>query len=491
MLLTKLEIKGFKSFGDKVVINFDEGVTGIVGQNGCGKSNVVDAIRWVLGEQKTKALRSDKMENIIFNGTKKRKPLHLAEVSLTFKNTKNIIATEYSEVTITRRLYRSGESEYLLNGVTCRLKDITNLFLDTGIGSDSYAIIELKMVDEILNDKENSRRNLFEEAAGISKFKIRKKETLKKLEDADQDLARVEDLLFELDKQLKTLEKQAKRTEKYYKTKEEYKGASIELAKKSVADKQNLMLHLAKQITQESDEKLLLQKLLLEKETFIEQGKTAYLLKEKTLQSRQKALNEFVNDIRQYENEKKIKNERLKMLREQNQVLKEQIIQDQQREQEFTHQISNFGLERSNAEKILKEFWFNLENLKGELEIQKEQTSQLQTENKNFGNELNQKQNLLFSLSKDFEVKQSQKAGIQQEIAKSKTENNQYNENLVIFQEQQEQAQEELVELKETLANLQNDENEQKNRLQDLLNENDELKEKQIAKNRILDAKTN
>ncbi|MFN3316311.1 MAG: AAA family ATPase, partial [Raineya sp.] len=117
MLLTKLEIKGFKSFGDKVIINFDEGVTGIVGQNGCGKSNVVDAIRWVLGEQKTKALRSDKMENIIFNGTRKRKPLHLAEVSLTFKNTKNIIATEYSEVTITRRLYRSGDSEYLLNGV--------------------------------------------------------------------------------------------------------------------------------------------------------------------------------------------------------------------------------------------------------------------------------------------------------------------------------------------------------------------------------------
>ena len=207
MQLTKLEIKGFKSFGDRVVINFDEGITGIVGPNGCGKSNVVDSIRWVLGEQKVKSLRSEKMDNIIFNGTKNRKPTQLAEVSLSFKNTKNLLPTEYSNVTITRRYYRSGESEYQLNGVTCRLKDITSLFLDTGIASNSYAIIELGMVDNILNDKDNSRRGLFEEAAGISKFKIRKKETLRKLSDTDADLDRVEDLLFEIDKNLKSLER--------------------------------------------------------------------------------------------------------------------------------------------------------------------------------------------------------------------------------------------------------------------------------------------
>ena len=204
MQLTKLEIKGFKSFGDRIVINFDEGITGIVGPNGCGKSNVVDAIRWVLGEQKTRMLRSEKMENIIFNGTKKRKPTQLAEVSLSFKNTKNLLPTEYTEVTITRRYYRSGESEYLLNGVSCRLKDINELFMDTGIASNSYAIIELKMVDDLLNDKENSRRDLFEEAAGISKFKKRKRETLKKLKDTDDDLDRVEDLLFEIEKNLKS-----------------------------------------------------------------------------------------------------------------------------------------------------------------------------------------------------------------------------------------------------------------------------------------------
>jgi chromosome segregation protein len=174
MQLAKLEIKGFKSFADKIIINFDEGITGVVGPNGCGKSNIVDAMRWVLGEQKTSALRSEKMENVIFNGTSGRSPLQMAEVSLTINNTKNILPTEYSQITITRRLYRSGESEYLLNGVTCRLKDITNLFMDTGVASNSYAIIELGMVDDLLNDKDNSRRMLFEEAAGISKFKKRK-----------------------------------------------------------------------------------------------------------------------------------------------------------------------------------------------------------------------------------------------------------------------------------------------------------------------------
>jgi chromosome segregation protein len=169
MRFKTLDIRGFKSFGDKITIHFSEGVTSIVGPNGSGKSNIVDAIRWVLGEQKTRMLRSDKMDNIIFNGTKTRKPAHLTEVSLTFENTRNIIPTEFNDITITRKLYRSGDSEYLINGIVCRLKDITELFLDTGIGSDSYSIIELRMIDDILNDRHDMIRTLFEEAAGISK----------------------------------------------------------------------------------------------------------------------------------------------------------------------------------------------------------------------------------------------------------------------------------------------------------------------------------
>ena len=235
MQLTSLEIKGFKSFGDKITINFNEGVTAIVGPNGCGKSNVVDSIRWVLGEQSTRMLRSEKMDNIIFNGSKSRKPANLAEVSLTFDNTKNILPVEFSQVTITRKLYRSGDSEYRLNDVQCRLKDITDLFLDTGIGSDSYAIIELRMVDEIITNKEGSRRNLFEEASGISKYKLRKKQTFNKLKDTEADLERVEDLLFEIEKNLKTLENQAKKTERYYRIRDHYKSLSILLASFKIA----------------------------------------------------------------------------------------------------------------------------------------------------------------------------------------------------------------------------------------------------------------
>jgi chromosome segregation protein len=256
MQLAKLEIKGFKSFADKITINFDEGITGIVGPNGCGKSNVVDSIRWVLGEQKTSALRSEKMENVIFNGTSGRSALQMAEVSLTINNTKNILPTEYSQITITRRLYRSGESEYLLNGVICRLKDITNLFMDTGVASNSYAIIELGMVDDLLNDKDHSRRMLFEEAAGISKFKKRKKETLKKLEDTDTDLERVEDLLFEIEKNMKSLEKQAKQTENYYKIKEEYKERSIGLAKVVVSKQYEKFTAINQQVQTENDRKV-------------------------------------------------------------------------------------------------------------------------------------------------------------------------------------------------------------------------------------------
>ena len=189
MKLQSLELKGFKSFANETVINFNEDIIGIVGPNGSGKSNIVDAIRWVLGEQKSKELRLDKMTSVIFNGTKKRKAAGMASVSLTFENTRNILPTEYQTVKVTRILYRSGESEYQLNGVQCRLKDITSLFLDTGIGSNSYAIISLGMVDDLLQDKDNSRRQMFEQAAGISKYKKRKKETLNKLKSTTDDLS--------------------------------------------------------------------------------------------------------------------------------------------------------------------------------------------------------------------------------------------------------------------------------------------------------------
>src|SRR6201989_78003 len=231
MKLKSLEIKGFKSFADKTHIILDNPITGIVGPNGCGKSNIVDAIRWVIGEHKIKSLRSDNLEDLIFNGSRTRTGSGMAEVSLTFENTRNLLPTEFTTVTITRKFYKSGESEYRLNDVTCRLKDIHNLFLDTGVSNDSYAIIELGMVDDIIKDKDNSRRRMLEQEAGITIYKTRKKEARQKLDATELDLARIEDLLFEIHNQLKSLESQAKKAEKYFQIKKEYKIVSVELAK--------------------------------------------------------------------------------------------------------------------------------------------------------------------------------------------------------------------------------------------------------------------
>src|SRR6056297_931072 len=209
MYISELELQGFKSFAYKTQVKFDKGITAIVGPNGCGKSNIVDAMRWVLGEQRPTLLRSASMTNVIFNGTAKKNALGMAEVALTFVNNKGLLPTEYNEVTISRRLYRSGESEYLINGTTCRLKDISELFMDTGMSSDAYSVIELKMVEEILNDKNNDRRRLFEEAAGVTRYKEKRKKTFRKLDEAQKDLQRVEDILVEVRKKARSLEIQA------------------------------------------------------------------------------------------------------------------------------------------------------------------------------------------------------------------------------------------------------------------------------------------
>lgn len=235
MFLSKLEIFGFKSFANRTNIMFNRGITGIVGPNGCGKTNIVDAIRWVLGEQKTTTLRSDKMENVIFNGTRERKPMGMSEASLTLVNDRGILPTEYSEVTITRRIFRSGESEYLLNKNICRLKDITNLFMDTGMGTNAYSVIELKMVETILSSKAEERRRLFEEAAGVNKYKLRRRLSLKKLEDVKADLTRVNDIVSEVEKTVRSLERQAKRADQFNQIQSVLRDKEIDLAEREFA----------------------------------------------------------------------------------------------------------------------------------------------------------------------------------------------------------------------------------------------------------------
>ncbi len=323
MRLKSLEIKGFKSFADKTVVNFDENITGIVGPNGCGKSNIVDSIRWVIGEQKISHLRSENLESLVFNGSKTRSASGLAEVSLTFENTRNLLPTEFNTVTITRKFYKSGESEYRLNDVQCRLKDIQNLFMDTGISTDSYAIIELGMVDDLIKDKEGSRRRMLEQAAGISIYKTRKKEAKLKLDATEQDLARIEDLLFEINNQLKTLESQAKKAEKYYEIKKDYREISIELAKAALEGFNLTYKELNEQQETETDKKIKIEAEIANDEAALEQEKLGFIEKEKELQSMQHSFNELVQSVRSKENEKNLAAQRLEYLKEKETSLKD------------------------------------------------------------------------------------------------------------------------------------------------------------------------
>ena len=227
MYLKSIEIHGFKSFANKIVFQFHNGITGIVGPNGSGKSNVADAVRWVLGEQRIKQLRGASMQDVIFSGTETRKPLSYAYVAITLDNADHQLAIDYDEVTVARRIYRSGESEYLINGTPCRLKDVNELFYDTGIGKEGYSIIGQGQIDKILSGKPEERRELFDEAAGIVKFKRRKAAAQTKLENEKQNLVRVTDILSELEKQIGPLEKQSETAKVYLKKKEELKTLDV------------------------------------------------------------------------------------------------------------------------------------------------------------------------------------------------------------------------------------------------------------------------
>ncbi len=229
MYLKKLEMQGFKSFADKTVLEFLPGITTVIGPNGSGKSNISDAIRWVLGEQSMKSLRGEKSEDIIFAGTQNRKSLGFAEVSLIFDNQDGKLPVEYTEVTVTRKIYRSGESQYLINKVPCRLKDINELFMDTGIGKDGYSIIGQGRIDEILSNKSEDRRNIFEEAAGIVKYKTRKIEAEKKLERTKLNLLRINDILSEIEQNINPLKVQAEKAKKFLKLRDELKDIEIRI----------------------------------------------------------------------------------------------------------------------------------------------------------------------------------------------------------------------------------------------------------------------
>ncbi len=491
MQLSKLEIKGFKSFGDKITINFNEGVTAIVGPNGCGKSNVVDAIRWVLGEQSTRTLRSEKMENIIFNGSKSRKAANLAEVSLTFDNTKNILPTEFSQVTITRKLYRAGESEYRLNDVQCRLKDITDLFLDTGIGADSYSIIELKMIDEIITNKEGSRRNLFEEASGISKYKLRKKQTFNKLRDTEADLERVEDLLAEIEKNLKTLENQAKKTERYYRLKEQYKTLSIMLASFRIISFSESLSKIDDREQKQRGEKLGIVAQIDSLEAGLQQLKVDSLTKEKNLSTQQKATNEYVSRIRAYESEKKIKNEQLKFHQDKQSRLSEELDRDRNQLNHVFYNIKRLAEEKAQEDENLQ----TVETLVGELKLAVDELRLQQNSARGELSELTsinaRLQSQIYKAEKDLDIFQIQQQALEQESQRNIEDAANKEVELSHFNDAVSQLQARAQTMESDLSAVVEFEEKLQQQIKDAETESGNIKDHIISESRKLDAKQN
>lgn len=497
MRLKSLEIKGFKSFADKTVVNFDDNITGIVGPNGCGKSNIVDSIRWVIGEQKISQLRSENLDSLVFNGSKTRSASGLAEVSLTFENTRNLLPTEFSTVTITRKFYKSGESEYRLNDVQCRLKDIQNLFMDTGISTDSYAIIELGMVDDLIKDKDNSRRRMLEQAAGISIYKTRKKEARQKLDATEQDLARIEDLLFEINNQLKALESQAKKAEKYHEIKKDYREISIELAKAALEGFNLTYKDLTEKQEIETDKKIRMEAEIATEEAALEQEKVGFIEKERALQSMQHTFNELVQQVRTRENEKNLAAQRLEYLKERETSLKSFLEKAGGQLKGIDESISFTGLQITEEEKAFSGLSDQLVNLREEADSRRNVLDEKRQSLDALRNEYQQVQRSQFDAEKkvavaDTSVQNLQRAiqQIEDERAQRESQRLQLDEERLVrekeldikktdleqLQRHQEQTREQILQTQSVLEELRNELAEETRKFDAKKNEHDLLK---------------
>jgi chromosome segregation protein len=489
--LKSLEIKGFKSFADKTIVNFDDNITGIVGPNGCGKSNIVDSIRWVIGEQKISHLRSENLDSLVFNGSKTRSASGLAEVSLTFENTKNLLPTEFSTVTITRKFYKSGESEYRLNDVQCRLKDIQNLFMDTGVSTDSYAIIELGMVDDLIKDKDNSRRRMLEQAAGISIYKTRKKEARQKLDATELDLNRIEDLLFEINNQLKALESQARKAEKYHEIKKDYREISIELAKAALEGFNVTYKDLNEQHETETDKRVRMEAEIAMEEAALEQEKVGFIEKERALQSMQYAYNELVQQVRTRENEKNLAAQRLEYLRERETSLKQFLQKAEGQLKGIDESIGFTKLQLEEEVKGLDGLSENLQQLQNEAAVKRDVLDETRRTLDSLRQEYQQVQRSQFDAEKKVAVADTSVQNLQRAINQIEEERVQRESQRQQLDEERLQKEKELEIKKVDLDQLQQHQENTKEQILQTQGILDELRNELAEETRKLDAKKN
>ncbi len=502
MYLSELELQGFKSFSQKTRVKFDSGFTAIVGPNGCGKSNIVDALRWALGEQKASLLRSANMTNVIFNGTANKKALGMAEVSLTIINNRGILPTEFSDVTITRRLYRSGESEYLLNKAPCRLKDIVDLFMDTGMGSGAYSVIELKMVEEILNDKNNDRRRLFEEAAGITKYKERKKQTLRKLESTRADLQRVDDILFEVRKKTRSLQTQAQKAERaqrYEKELKELELASAKAQHKELSDKLNPV---QEQITEARSERETIdqqiteleqthenaQRYLVEREKEeneatrnlnrisgqYKETKTGIEYKQQNIENQQETIRQYEEDIVQAEKE-------IKELKQDGREAEQMLAKAKEKKSEQQAEYDKLKQQLDASTESVEEVRSKLEEANEAYEAQKTKISELQEERIKLQSKIESAKNQIERARKEIEDKEAK-------IASYKEKQQEFSDKLRHAERMQEDAEARVDQARNEREQISQRQNQLKDELRNLKSRHDAAENELKLLKRIADS---
>lgn len=451
MQLKKLELQGFKSFADKTEIEFLDGVTTIVGPNGSGKSNISDSLRWVLGEQSTKSLRGSKMEDVIFAGTQARKKQGFAEVSMTLDNSDMSLPIDFKEVVITRRIYRTGESNYLINGSECRLKDIQELFMDTGVGKDGYSIISQGKIDEILSSKSEERRHIFEEAAGIVKYRTRKEEATKKLENTNVTLDRVNDILVEIENVIGPLEKKAETAKKYLALRDELKSYDVHLFikllddnNKNLAELDNIISDINKAIeTCENDGKG-----FESKKNELKERINEITLKIEETQAKffetQNETEKVNSKIKVFEAQIEYSNDNIKRLelevkedQEKIEILKEEINTKLKKRNSMAENKKRFEEELAEKEEELNKLTQNMdekeleiESIKKDIDEKTEEKYNIKTSISNFYTVIDESKAQLENTLKNFDKNLTQKDSINAEKTDIYTELNSKNQNL-------------------------------------------------------------
>ncbi|MFN5175478.1 MAG: chromosome segregation SMC family protein, partial [Ignavibacteria bacterium] len=422
MYLSSVDIIGFKSFAQKTSLSFEGGLSAIVGPNGCGKTNIVDAIRWALGEQKTSVLRSDNMENVIFNGTRTRRPVGLAEVSLTIQNNRAILPTEYSEVTLTRRLYRNGDSQYFLNKTQCRLRDIIDLFMDTGMGADAYSVIELKMIEKILSDRTDDRRHLFEEAAGVTKYKARRKETRRRIESIKADVERVQDIMREVQKTVYTLQRQAEKAKLHAEITDELRRTEAWILHHDYVKINAMLVDKKAELIPLQEEKVTLEKQLAEAEQARIALEAEAELFEAEMRDLQNQLNDSSKHLAAMSQHKAVTIERIKAF---NEAIQRAVEQSEESEEIRSESISSLQKAKERHDELKSQ----CETIEKEVDVNKQSRESVRNRAQEVRNEARQFDETLAILDKTIAERRSASdraseriAGIERRIAETEGE---------------------------------------------------------------------